>query len=130
MTAGVTLDGVRGRLCGPDGAEVPLAPKPFDLLMVLAHNAGRTMSKDALLDAIWPGVHVGEDSLFQAVREARRAIGGEGGRVLRSVPRRGYLLDAAVSAGGRRTQRSPPRRNRHWRRRPIGRPLSCCPSRT
>jgi len=46
------------------------------------------MSKDALLDAAWPGVHVTEDSLFQAVREARRAIGDEKGRVLRSVPRR------------------------------------------
>lgn len=95
--AGVILDGVRGCLRGPDGAEVPLAPKPFNLLMVLACNAGRTMSKDALLDAIWPSVHVSEDSLFQAVREARRAIGDEAGRVLRSVPRRGYLLDAVAS---------------------------------
>lgn len=92
-----TLDGDRGCLRGPDGAEVPIAPKPFDLLMVLARNAGRIMSKDALLDAIWPGLHVTEDSLFQAVRDARRAIGDEAGRVLRSVPRRGYLLDAEVS---------------------------------
>lgn len=96
--AGVALDGIRGCLRGPDGAEVPLAPKPFDLLVVLARNAGRTMSKDALLDAIWPGVHVTEDSLFQAVRDARRAIGDETGRILRSVPRRGYLLDVAVTA--------------------------------
>lgn len=95
--AGVTLDGVRGCLRASDGIEVPLAPKPFDLLMVLARNAGRTMSKDALLDAVWPGVNVTEDSLFQAVREARRAIGDEAGLVLRSVPRRGYLLDATIS---------------------------------
>jgi TolB-like protein/Tfp pilus assembly protein PilF len=96
--AGVTLDGARACLRGLDGTEVGLAPKPFDLLMVLARNAGRTMSKGALLDAIWPGVHVTEDSLFQAVREARRAIGDEAGLVLRSVPRRGYLLDVAVTA--------------------------------
>ncbi|MDB5317796.1 MAG: transcriptional regulator CadC [Rhodospirillales bacterium] len=70
--AGVMLDSVRGCLRGADGAEVPLAPKPFDLLMVLTCNPGRTMSKDALLAAIWPGVHVAEDSLFQAVREAPR----------------------------------------------------------
>jgi adenylate cyclase len=95
--AGVTLDGARGCLRGPDGIELPLAPKPFDLLMVLARNAGRTMTKDALLDAVWPGVHVTEDSLFQAVREARRAIGDEAGRLLRSVPRRGYMLDAVLS---------------------------------
>lgn len=51
-----------------------------------------------MLDAVWPGVHVTEDSLFQAVREVRRAIGDEDGRVLRSVPKRGYLLDAQVCA--------------------------------
>lgn len=96
--AGHALDTARGCLRGPEGAEVPLAPKPFDLLVLLARNQGRTLSKEALLDAVWPGVHVTEDSLFHAVREARRAIGDEAGQVLRSVPRRGYLLDAAVSS--------------------------------
>lgn len=93
---GVTLDTGRGCLRGADGAEIALAPKPFDLLVMLARNPGRTLSKDALLDAIWPGVHVTEDSLVQAVRTARRAIGDEAGQVLRSVPRRGYLLEAAA----------------------------------
>jgi DNA-binding winged helix-turn-helix (wHTH) protein len=88
----VTLNTARGCLRGADGAEIALAPKPFDLLVILARNTGRTLSKDALLDAVWPGVHVTEDSLFQAVREARRAIGDEVGQLLRSVPRRGYLL--------------------------------------
>lgn len=96
--AGVTLDLGRGSLRNTAGAEVPLAPKPFDLLRTLAREAGRTVSKDALLDAVWPGVTVTEDSLFQAVRDARRAIGDEEGRVLRSVPRRGYMLDATVNA--------------------------------
>ena len=96
--AGVTLDLGRGSLRNAAGAEVPLAPKPFDLLRTLAREAGRTVSKDALLDAVWPGVTVTEDSLFQAVRDARRAIGDEEGRVLRSIPRRGYMLDAAVNA--------------------------------
>jgi adenylate cyclase len=94
--AGVTLDGTRACLRGADGAEIAIAPKPFDLLTVLARNAGRTMSKSDLLDAVWPGVNVTEDSLFQAVREARRAIGDDTGQVLRSVPRRGYFLDAVV----------------------------------
>ncbi|WP_198374455.1 winged helix-turn-helix domain-containing protein [Neoroseomonas rubea] len=93
---GVTLDTARGCLRGADGAEIALAPKPFDLLVLLARNPGRTLSKDALLDAVWPGVHVTEDSLVQAVRTARRAIGDEEGRVLRSVPRRGYLLETTA----------------------------------
>ncbi|HSN85756.1 MAG TPA: amino acid adenylation domain-containing protein, partial [Thermoanaerobaculia bacterium] len=78
---------VLSRVRDAAGAEVPLAPKPFDLLRTLAREAGRTVSKDALLDAVWPGVTVTEDSLFQAVRDARRAIGDEEGRVLRSIPR-------------------------------------------
>lgn len=91
-----TIDTRRSCLRGPEGAEISLAPKPFDLLVVLVRNAGRTLAKEALLDAVWPGIHVSEDSLFQAVREARRAIGDEPGRILRSVPRRGYILDALV----------------------------------
>jgi adenylate cyclase len=106
--AGVALDTARGCLHGAGGEQIRLAPKPFDLLVVLARNAGRTMTKDALLDAVWPGVHVTEDSLFQAVREARRAIGDEAGRVLRSVPRRGYLLDAEVTPGPAATGAEPP----------------------
>ncbi|MBR0658713.1 winged helix-turn-helix domain-containing protein [Neoroseomonas oryzicola] len=93
---GVTLDTARGCLRGADGAEIALAPKPFDLLVMLARNPGRTLSKDALLDAIWHGVNVTEDSLVQAVRTARRAIGDEAGQVLRSVPRRGYLLETTA----------------------------------
>ena len=97
--AGYTLDAGRGSLRGANGVEIPLAPKPFDLLLALARAQGRTLGKEALLDAVWPGVHVTEDSLFHAVREARRAIGDEAGQLLRSVPRRGYLLDAVVEAG-------------------------------
>ncbi|MCC7282150.1 MAG: winged helix-turn-helix domain-containing protein [Acetobacteraceae bacterium] len=94
--AGFVLDQARACLQGADGAEIALRPKAFDLLLLLARNAGRVMAKDALLDAVWPGVHVSEDSLFQAVREARRAIDDEAGTILRSVAKRGYMLDVAV----------------------------------
>ncbi len=95
---GFTLDRRRGCLLGPSGAEVALAPKPFDLLCFLADRAGRTLTKNELLEAVWPGLHVTDDSLFQAVRDVRRAIGDEVGRVLRTIPRRGYLLDATVTS--------------------------------
>jgi TolB-like protein len=94
--AGFTLDQARACLRSADGTEIALRPTAFDLLLFLARNAGRTVGKEALLEAVWPGVHVGEDSLFQAVHEARRAIGDEPGKVLRSVPKRGYMLDIAV----------------------------------
>jgi TolB-like protein len=106
--AGFTLDQARACLRGADGAEIALRPKAFDLLLFLAGNAGRAVPKDALLETLWPGVHVGDDSLFQAVREARRAIGDEAGAILRSVPKRGYMLDVAVRRGGEPTEPASP----------------------
>lgn len=94
----MVLDLARGLLLDGAGAEVPLRRKSFDLLRVLAVHAGRTLSKDELLDAVWRDVHVTEDSLTQCVRDIRRAIGDPEGKVLRTIPRRGYLLDAEVHA--------------------------------
>src|SRR3954454_7604316 len=94
--AGFALDLGRGQLRDADGTEIPLRPKSFDLLRVLTENAGRTLGKDILLDAVWPQVHVTEDSLVQCVRDIRRALRDEGGGILRTVARRGYLLDAEV----------------------------------
>lgn len=93
---GFMLDVARGRLLDAGGAEVGLRPKAFDLLVALARSPDRTLSKGELLDAVWGDIHVTEDSLFQTVREARRAIGDAAGQVLRSIPRRGYLLEAGL----------------------------------
>jgi adenylate cyclase len=94
--AGFALDLGRGQLRDANHTELPLRPKSFDLLRVLAENAGRTLGKDMLLDAVWPNVHVTEDNLVQCVRDIRRALRDEGGGILRTVARRGYLLDAEV----------------------------------
>ena len=50
------------------------------------------MTKQELLDAVWPDVMVTEASLSQAVHDVRRALGDEAGQVLRTVSRRGFLL--------------------------------------
>ena len=94
--SGFTLDLVRGRLLCDEG-DVPLRPKSFALLSHLARNAGRVISKDELLSAVWPDVTVTEDSLTQCIHEVRRALGPEGGTLLRTVPRRGYLFDLGVA---------------------------------
>jgi DNA-binding winged helix-turn-helix (wHTH) protein len=89
--AGFTLDLARGRLLGDEG-DVPLRPKSFAFLSHMARNAGRVVSKDELLSAIWPEVIVTEDSLTRCVHEVRKALGPTGPAVLRTVPRRGYLF--------------------------------------
>lgn len=72
-----------------DGRPVHLRAKTYALLACLARNAGRVIGKDELLQAVWPDVIVTEDSLTQAISELRRVL-GDG--VLRTIPRRGYLL--------------------------------------
>jgi TolB-like protein len=89
----VVLDVDRALLREPNGTEIALRPKSLDLLLTLARNPGRVMSRDELFDAVWPNVTVTEDSIAQCVREVRRAIGDPEGRILRTVVKRGYCLD-------------------------------------
>ena len=91
------LDLDRGTLTR-GGALVPIRAKAFGLLCHLARNVGRVVSKDELLDAVWPGVTVTEDSLTQAMRDLRRAIGDERGEIVRTIPRRGYLFAIPLGA--------------------------------
>jgi DNA-binding winged helix-turn-helix (wHTH) protein len=98
VIADVVLDLDRGRLRRSGGAGIPLRPKSLQLLEVLASNPGRLMTKAQLLDSVWPSIHVTEDSLFQCIRDVRRALGDFDGRMLRTVAKKGYLLDVPVEA--------------------------------
>lgn len=87
------------------GALVIVRPKTFDLLAHLAINAGRVVSKDELLDVVWPQTTVTEDSLTQCVHDARKAIGDERQSVIRTVPRRGYMFQPSVDKAPSTTAR-------------------------
>ena len=102
----VALDIGRGSFRNNDGAEIALRPKSLDLLLALARNPGRVMSRDELFDAVWPDVTVTEDSIAQCVREVRRAIGDPEGRILRTVIKRGYCLDVEVQSAVSTARRS------------------------
>lgn len=94
---GFVLEPGRGRLMGRDGTEIALRPKAFELLVALTAANGGPLDKAELLDRIWGKVHVTEDSLFQAVKDARRALDDREGRLLRYLPRRGYILDCTLN---------------------------------
>ena len=89
------LDMATMRLLGPSGA-IELRPKTFDVLLYLAKNPGRVMSKAALLDAVWPNVTVTDDAISHCISEARRALGTDGAVLIETVPRRGYMLVASA----------------------------------
>lgn len=94
---GFELDQQRSELRGLDGQIIKLRPKTFDLLRLLAANPGRIVGKHELMAAVWPNVHVSEDSLFQCIREVRAALGDDKRQLVRAVSGRGYLFEADVS---------------------------------
>jgi formylglycine-generating enzyme required for sulfatase activity len=91
------LDLTRGCLRTGD-QNIDLRPKAFEVLHCLALNAGRLVHKQELYEAVWPNVTVSDDSLVQCIRELRHKLGDDDHRLIKTVSRRGYLLDATVSA--------------------------------
>ena len=74
---------------------LPLQPRVFDLLVYLAKNRERVVSKDELLDTIWPDVTVADGSLQRAVSLARAALAEAGASdVIRTHARHGYRFCA------------------------------------
>jgi DNA-binding winged helix-turn-helix (wHTH) protein/cytochrome c-type biogenesis protein CcmH/NrfG len=95
--AGFVLDVAERRLQEAAGI-VPLAPKAFDLLVILVRQAGRLVTKRDLLDLAWPDSHVEEGILSVHVSNLRRALGARDGdrRLIETVPRSGYRFTAEI----------------------------------
>lgn len=94
---GFTLDLRRGCLRGAHG-EINLRPKSFAVLCYLVENAGRLVAKDELIMAVWPSVVVTDESLARCISDVRLALRDANQRIIRTMPRRGYLFAAAVTA--------------------------------
>jgi TolB-like protein/DNA-binding winged helix-turn-helix (wHTH) protein/Tfp pilus assembly protein PilF len=81
----------QNRLLRRSGATVPLTPKPFDLLLVLVQNAGRIVSKDELMKAVWPDSFVEDSNLTQTVFMVRKVLDQTAGRrYIQTVQGQGY----------------------------------------
>ena len=93
--AGYVIDLGLEALLDDRGQRVELRPQAWQVLRHLARNAERLVTKDELLAAVWPGVIVTDDSLVQAIGDVRRAFGEAGHRVVKTIPRRGYMLVVA-----------------------------------
>src|SRR5712671_1832203 len=96
----LTLDLERLCLLGPAG-QIKLRPKSLEVLRYLAEHAGQTVTKDELVSAIWPDVTVSEESLTRCISDVRLAIGGDAQHIIKTVPKRGYLLEGPVSRDGK-----------------------------
>jgi TolB-like protein/DNA-binding winged helix-turn-helix (wHTH) protein/Tfp pilus assembly protein PilF len=91
-----------------DEQAVPLPPKAFDLLVVLVSRAGNLVTKEQLLQEVWPGTFVEEANLSYTVSLLRKALGDEGepDRYVETVPKRGYRFCALVTSELRQPARA------------------------
>lgn len=99
----VDLEGETLRL--ENGETLTLRPQAFAVLRHLVQNANRLVSKAELLEAIWGGTAVTDDSLVQCIHEIRRALGNERYTLLATVSRRGYRL--SLEQSGEHKPRAP-----------------------
>jgi TolB-like protein/DNA-binding winged helix-turn-helix (wHTH) protein/Flp pilus assembly protein TadD len=86
-----------------DGKALAVTPKVFDTLLFLVRNQGRVLSKDELLQEIWPGTFVEEVNLAVNISTLRKLLGEnpQDGRYIVTVSGRGYRFVAQVRETGR-----------------------------
>src|SRR5215510_10980502 len=79
---------------------IPLSPKTFEVLCCLVTQAGQLVTKEALLEAVWPETVVSESILTVAMRPLRRVLGDQARtpRFIETVHGRGYRFIAPLSA--------------------------------
>lgn len=89
---------VHRRQVALNGADQPIEPLPFDLLVFLIRHRGHVVSKDQLVERVWKSRHVSDGVIATAIQKARRAIGDHGSRpcVIVTSRRRGYCFVAEV----------------------------------
>ncbi|HLS57233.1 MAG TPA: winged helix-turn-helix domain-containing protein [Zeimonas sp.] len=75
-----------------------IEPKAMELLVFLADRPGQVIGRGELLEAIWPGVVVGDETLSQAIAKLRKALRDDAREpaYIETIPKRGYRLLAPV----------------------------------
>ena len=75
---------------------VALAPKSFDLLVLLTERRGRVLERGELIGELWPDTIVEEANLTFQVSTVRKALGDAGSKWIETVPKHGYRFTAPV----------------------------------
>lgn len=96
-----------GRGLTRNGVELPLTHKSRELLLLFLHNPGRLLTRDEIVERVWPDVAVTDDALRFQVAELRRAFGAKGDDFIRTLRGEGYRWEEPVSAAADRPVRFP-----------------------
>ena len=80
-----------------DREPVPLGARAFDVLLALIERRDRVITKNELLDLVWPGLVVEENNLQVQISDLRRILGQD---AIATIPGRGYRFTVALADGG------------------------------
>ena len=91
---------------------VPLSPKATRTLLMLVENAGQVVSKEEILQKVWPDTFVGDSSLTRTIFDLRKALSTPSGeqKYIATVSKRGYRFVASVREASESERSLTPRR--------------------
>ncbi len=81
-----------------NGDRVPITPKAFDVLAYLVEHAGRVVTQDEILEALWSETYVNPEILRKYILEVRKTLGDrpDNPEFIETLPKRGYRFVAPV----------------------------------
>jgi DNA-binding winged helix-turn-helix (wHTH) protein/tetratricopeptide (TPR) repeat protein len=80
------------------GAVLSLRSQSLRVLAELAATPGQLVSRDTLVEAVWPGIAVTDDSLVQCIKDIRGAIEDRDRSIVKTAINQGYILNARVAS--------------------------------
>jgi len=93
-----TLEPGERRILGDGNAPIELTAKAFDLLVLLVSKAEQLVTKDEILDAVWPEVSIAESNLTTTISMIRKTLQEDSEhRYIETIPKKGYRFVAPVS---------------------------------
>jgi DNA-binding winged helix-turn-helix (wHTH) protein len=115
---------LRRRQLVVDGVPIELGTRGFDLLLALVEAGGSLVTKEELMNCVWPGIVVAEENLKVQISALRKAL-GEDREFIRTEFGRGYRFTGAVRSTFASGARQGPRRRKRPRNQRIVPPMHC-----
>jgi tetratricopeptide (TPR) repeat protein len=88
-----------------DGQPLPAPPKVVELILALGERRGDVLSKEALIERLWPQGYADDAALWQTIYLARKLLAKSGQATIETQPRRGYSLVCAEAPRVRKSWR-------------------------
>ena len=79
-----------------DGRPLPAPPKVVELIAALSERRGEILSKEALIERLWPQGYADDATLWQTIYLARKLLAKTGQAAIETLPRRGYRIDCVI----------------------------------